>query len=69
MGADLFDRGAALGEVGAYGKVGDGTRLGGYLSITADDPDTAMAIAGKCPFAGLGGGIQVAFVPGHASRA
>jgi hypothetical protein len=62
MGADLVDRGAALGEVGAFGEVGDGTRLGGYLSVTADDPDSALAVAENCPFVSLGGGIEVAVV-------
>jgi hypothetical protein len=62
MGGDLVDRGAALGEVGCCGKVGDGTRLGGYLSVTAEDPDSALAVAEKCPFVGLGGGIEVALV-------
>jgi hypothetical protein len=61
LGADLVDRGA-LGEVSALGQVGDGTRLGGYLSVTAEDPGTAMALARKCPFTALGGGIEVAVV-------
>jgi hypothetical protein len=62
MGDNLVDRGAALGEVGSFGNIGDGTRLGGYLSITAEDPDAAFAVAKEYPLVGLGAGIEVAFV-------
>jgi hypothetical protein len=47
-----------------------GTRIGGYLAVTADDLDAALAVAKGCPSVGLGGGIEVGriAVPPSATR-
>lgn len=59
MGANRVDPGQAVTEAGSLGNIGEGTRIGGYLFVTADDLQAAMAVAKGCPFLGLGGGIEV----------
>jgi hypothetical protein len=62
MGADRVDPGRGILQGTSLGNVGDGTRIGGYLFVTADDLDGALAVAKGCPFLELGGGIEVGLV-------
>jgi hypothetical protein len=59
MGASVADTGQPVLESVALGDCGRGTRLGGYSLITADDLDTALALAKGCPSLPQGGGIEV----------
>jgi hypothetical protein len=59
MGANRVDRGNAVIETRSAGNLGAGTRLGGYLVVTADDLDAALAVAKGSPSLGLDGGIEV----------
>jgi hypothetical protein len=59
MGASVADTGQPVLDSTALGACGRGTRLGGYSLITADDLDTALALAKGCPSLQQGGGIEV----------
>jgi len=63
MGSDLVDPGHIVLEAGSVGDVGASTRAGGYLVVTAEDLDAALAVVKGCPFVGLGGGIEVGLTP------
>ena len=52
MGANRVDPGHGVTEAGSLGNIGEGTRIGGYLFVTADDLQTARAVAKGCPFPG-----------------
>ena len=41
------------------GEAGPSTQLGGYLIVTADDPEAAVSIAKSCPNIEHGGGVEV----------
>ena len=41
------------------GDAGTSTRLGGYSIVTADDLETAVAMAESCPSIERGGGVEV----------
>lgn len=41
------------------GEAGPSTRLGGYSIVTAEDVETAMSLARKCPSVERGGGVEV----------
>ena len=41
------------------GDAGTSTRLGGYSIVTADDLETALAMAKGCPSIEHGGGVEV----------
>ena len=71
MGANRVDRGSAVIETSSLGNPGEGTRIGGYLIVAADDLDAALAVAKGCPSLGLGGGIEVGLIaiPPSATRA
>ena len=45
---------ASLGEVG-----GSGSRLIGYSVVSAEDMDSALALAKDCPVLRVGGGVEV----------
>jgi hypothetical protein len=70
MGASRVDPGSAVTETSSLGHLGEGTRTGGYLVVTADDLGAALAVARRCPSLGLGGGIEVSplAVPPSATR-
>lgn len=53
LGQPVIDR-TALGNQDA-----DGTELGGYSLVAADDLDAAVAIARGCPALSSGGGVEV----------
>ena len=62
MGANRADPGSAVIQTGSLGNLGEGTRIGGYLVLTADNLDAALAVAKGCPSLGLGGGIEVGLI-------
>ncbi len=62
MGASRVDPGSAVIETSSLGNLGEDTRIGGYLLITANDLDAALAVAKECPSLGLGGGIEVGLI-------
>jgi hypothetical protein len=70
MGGNWVDPGSAVIETSSLGDLGEGTRLGGYLAVSADDLDAALAVAKGCPSLGLGGGIEVGLmaIPPTATR-
>ncbi len=70
MGANRVDPGSAVIETSSLGNLREGTRIGGYQVVTADDLDAALAAAKGCPSLGLGGGIEVGLIaiPPSATR-
>lgn len=59
MGESLTDMGNPVFESTAIGSSGEGTRLGGYSFVQADDLESAVAIAKGCPALDAGGGVEV----------
>ena len=59
MGASVENIGNPVFERATLGKTGDGTELGGFSFITADDLDAATVLAKGCPILGSGGGVEV----------
>src|SRR5260370_1672157 len=70
MGANRVDPGNAVIETSSLGNLGEGTRIGGYLAITADHLDAALAVVNACPSLRLGGRIAVGLfaIPPPAAR-
>jgi hypothetical protein len=62
MGESLSDRGNPVFESTELGNCGDGTRLGGYSFVTADNLESAVALAKGSPALGAGGGVEVGVV-------
>jgi hypothetical protein len=62
MGDSLSDRGNPVFESAELGNCGKGTRLGGYSFVTADDLDSALALAKGSPALDAGGGLEVGVV-------
>ena len=62
MGSSVTDRGNPVFESASLGDCGEGTTLGGYSMITADDLDTALALAKGCPALREGGGLEVGVI-------
>ena len=58
----VLDHGNPVASVREVGDCGDGTRIGGYTLITAEDFDAAVALAQGCPLVGNGGGVEVGHV-------
>ena len=58
IGADVV-AGDRVGRVAGLGETGEGTALGGYVVINADDYDAATALAKGCPGIQHGGGVEV----------
>jgi hypothetical protein len=52
-GWPVFDRPMIVGTAGSA------TRLAGYTVVDVDDPETAAALAQKCPTLPRGGGVEV----------
>jgi hypothetical protein len=62
MGGSLSDRGNPVFESTELGSCGEGTRLGGYSFVTADDLESAVALAKGSPAIEAGGGVEVGAV-------
>jgi hypothetical protein len=54
VGHAVIDDYASLGEVG-----GSGSRMVGYSVVSAEDMDSALALAKDCPVLRVGGGLEV----------
>jgi len=59
MGAAVQQRGNPVFESAEVGRCGAGTRLGGYSFVTADDLESAVALAKGAPVLDAGGGVEV----------
>lgn len=62
MGEGLSDRGNPVFESTELGHCGDGTRLGGYSFVNADDLESAVALAKGSPALDAGGGVEVGLI-------
>ena len=62
MGASVTDHGNPVFESASLGHCGEGTALGGYSLITADDLDAAIALAKGCPALAEGAGVEVGVI-------
>ena len=62
MGSSVSDPGNPVFEAVGLGNCGDGTRLGGYSLITAEDLDTAISMAKGCPALQEGAGVEVGVI-------
>jgi ketosteroid isomerase-like protein len=62
MGETLADIGKPVVESAGLGNCGAGTRLGGYSFVTADDLESAVAVAKRSPALDAGGGVEVGVV-------
>jgi hypothetical protein len=60
MGSALVDVGNAVTEYASLGEVGgSGSRMVGYSVVSAEDIESALALATDCPALGVGGGVEV----------
>lgn len=60
LDANVVDPGKPVFEPSTVlGEAGPATRLGGYSIVSADDLETALAMAKQCPVIGAGGGVEV----------
>ena len=56
----LVDVGHAVTDYTALGEVGgSGSRMVAYSLVSADDMDSALALAKDCPVLRVGGGVEV----------
>ena len=62
IGAALVDRGHPVADVQTIGECGPTTRAGGYSLVSADDLESAIALAKRCPGLEWGGGVEVGAV-------
>jgi hypothetical protein len=62
MGQSLSDRGNPVFESSELGSCGEGTRLGCYSFVTADDLESAVALAKESPALRAGGGVEVGVI-------
>jgi hypothetical protein len=62
MGGRLSDRGNPVFESAELGNCGAGTRLGGYSLVTAEDLESAAALAKRSPALTAGGGVEVGVI-------
>lgn len=59
IGSCLVDLGHAVTDYGWIGQVGDrGSRTIGYSVVSAEDMDSARAMAQDCPALRVGGGVE-----------
>ena len=63
LGSSRTDPGHGVLGTRALGKLDDGIRLGGYSVVTAEDMDSAVALAKGCPALQFGGGVEIGAVP------
>jgi hypothetical protein len=60
LGSALVDVGNAVTEYASLGEVGgSGSRMVGYSVVSAQDMDSALALAKDCPALRVGGGVEV----------
>jgi hypothetical protein len=60
LGSALADVGQAVTDYAALGEVGgSGSRMAAYSVVSAEDLDSALALAKDCPVLRVGGGVEV----------
>jgi len=60
MGSALVDVGNAVTDYASLGEVGgSGSRVVGYSVVSAEDMNSALALAKDCPALRVGGGVEV----------
>jgi hypothetical protein len=61
LGSALVDVGHAVTDYASLGEVGGGgdSRMVGYSVVSAEDMDSALALAKDCPVLPVGGGVEV----------
>ena len=60
MGSALVDIGNAVTDYASLGEVGgSGSRMVAYSVVSAEDMDSALALAKDCPVMRAGGGVEV----------
>ena len=60
LGSALVDVGHAVNEYAFLGEVGgSGSRMVAYSVVSAEDMDSALALAKDCPVLRVGGGLEV----------
>jgi hypothetical protein len=59
LGSSLVDVGRAVTDYASLGEVGGGSRMVAYSVVSAEDPDSALALAKDCPVLRVGGGVEV----------
>ncbi len=60
LGSALVDVGNAVTEYASVGEVGgSGSRMVAYSVVSAEDLDSALALAKDCPVMRVGGGVEV----------
>ena len=55
----VVDFGNPVFESSTVGNCEDGTHLGGFSFVSADDLESAVALAKQSPVLGTGGGVEV----------
>jgi len=60
LGSALVDIGNAVTDYASLGEVGgSGSRMVAYSVVSAEDMDSALALAKDCPVMRVGGGVEV----------
>ena len=60
LGSALADVGHAVTDYASLGEVGgSGSRMVAYSVVSAEDMDSALALAKDCPVIRVGGGVEV----------
>jgi hypothetical protein len=60
LGSALVDVGNAVTDYASLGEVGgSGSRMVAYSVVSAEDMDSALALAKDCPVLRVGGGVEV----------
>jgi hypothetical protein len=60
LGSSLVDVGHAVTDYASLGEVGgSGSRMVAYSVVSAEDMDSALALAKDCPVLRVGGGVEV----------
>jgi hypothetical protein len=60
LGPALVDVGNAVTDYASLGEVrGSGSRMVAYSVVSAEDMDSALALAKGCPVLRVGGGVEV----------
>jgi hypothetical protein len=60
LGSALVDVGNAVTDYTSVGEVGgSGSRMVAYSVVSAEDMDSALALAKGCPVLRVGGGVEV----------
>ena len=60
LGSALVDVGNAVTDYASLGEVGgSGSRMIAYSVVSAEDMDSALALAKDCPVMRVGGGVEV----------